>query len=76
MIDWRWETETGCHGKKHLSQKIARKAAQEMRDRGERVCAYRCVWCDAGWCVGHVPSPERVAAIAEAIRARAQDPAA
>jgi len=76
-MDWRVELERGCAGKVPLGKRAARSIAEQARREGNRVTAYRCPWAEDGhWHTGHVPSMQRVEQIADAIRQRAQDPAA
>lgn len=78
-MDWRVVLERGCVGKRRMGHGRARRVAAELDDRrpkGEpHIGCYRCPLC-SGYHVGHVPSIEGLQSIADAIRARAQDPAA
>lgn len=76
-MDWRAERAKGCVGKTCYGQRLARVVAERLRAEGVAVTAYRCPWGETPhWHLGHVPSIDRLHEIADAIRARAQDPAA
>jgi hypothetical protein len=60
--------DLSCTRRTHMGPKRARQIAEEMRAQGDAVCPYCCPFCDAGWCVAHPPSMERVGEIAFAIR--------
>lgn len=74
-MDWRAEAQKGCAGKIRYGVQLSHTIAERLRARGRAVTAYRCPWCGS-WHLGHVPSIDRLREIADAIRARAQDPAA
>lgn len=65
-----------CEGKRRFDARAARDAATRALKRGQDVQPYRCSECSS-WHIGHTPSMETVATIAQAIRHRAgNDPTA
>ncbi len=71
--------ERACLGKNAYGARTARQVAENARERGDRVTAYRCPFGDESedrpvghWHVGHPPSLEGVVQLAAAIRWRHQ----
>lgn len=62
-----WVVEHACGRKRALDRRHAQKVARAARERGERVSAYPCPFCES-WHVGHVPSLDSMEDIARAIR--------
>jgi hypothetical protein len=56
-----------CDGKRAYGASAARGVAAAMRERGERVDAYPCIFCPS-WHVGHQPGMATVRMLANAMR--------